>query len=447
MSRGEGGAASDFDRATAQVQRLGIWFADFSALEIARCLTVIAALLLVWLTLEPFPDLQDPGLVTISSGNLVPTYSAFGALALLAVLLSAASASPALLSLCTPLNIAFGCWMLINTAFSAQPGLSLQRLALTASAMLLAVMVPLLPSSRSHLNLCLGAAAGILLTLCYLGLLLVPHLSIHTARDIAEPLLAGDWRGSFGHKNIAAPTMAIIVLLGIYLARTSSMLAGALIVALAGTFLFFSEGKSALTLLVVVLLLAHIVSRANQLWTKCLLCFGPVLLINIVAVGSVVSATLADVMKLLPFDATFTGRADIWQFALEAISLNPIKGYGYAVFWENPSNQTAIDGQIRWALDAAHSHNGYLELALTTGLPGLALFLLIFVVGPLRDFHVVQRSRQDPALGGFFLSVWLFGIYLSSMETFLLDRQNPTWFVFMVAVAGLRFMSLFRVKP
>lgn len=425
---------------------LRLWFGDASALELLRCLTIVVAFLLVWLTLDPFPNLQDPGLKTISSGNLVSTYLAFGTLALVAVLLSGAKASPALLSLCTPLNIVFCGWMLVNIALSEQPAVSLQRFALTASAMLLAVMVPLMSSSRAHLNLCLGAAAGIVLTLCYVGLLLAPDLSIHTAQDTVEPHLAGDWRGTFAHKNIAAPSMAIIVYLGIYLTATSSIAAGLSIITSAGVFLFFCESKSTIALLLVVMILAQIASRARRMWTKCLVCYGPVLLINVLAVGSVVSGSIASVTRLLPVDSTFTGRADIWQFALEAIRLNPIKGYGYAAFWENSSNRTAIDSSIQWAFEAAHSHNGYLELALTIGLPGLVLFLAIFVAKPLRDFHLAQECHQDPDLSRFFLSVWLFGLYLSSMETFLLDRQNPTWFVFVVAVAGLHFLSKFRVR-
>src|SRR5262249_48789608 len=158
----------------------------------------------------------------------------------------------------------------------------------------------------------------------------------------------------------------------------------------------FTASKSALLLLLVALALTQMTSGMRRLWSKCALCFAPVVMINVVTLGSVVSDSLAGIVNLLPFDPTFTGRADIWQFALDSIGLNPIKGYGYAVFWENSSNQTAIDGSIRWAAGAAHSHNGYLELALTTGLPGLALFLLIFVVSPLLDFHRVQQHGQDP---------------------------------------------------
>lgn len=43
-----------------------------------------------------------------------------------------------------------------------------------------------------------------------------------------------------------------------------------------------------------------------------------------------------------------------------------------------------------------------------------------------------------------FLTVWLFGLYYGATETFLLERQNPIWFMFTVAVAGLHFLARFQ---
>jgi O-antigen ligase len=50
-----------------------------------------------------------------------------------------------------------------------------------------------------------------LLAICYLGILLVPDLAWCIATDLREPGLDGNWRGSFGHKNIAAAVMAMLL--------------------------------------------------------------------------------------------------------------------------------------------------------------------------------------------------------------------------------------------
>ena len=74
-----------------------------------------------------------------------------------------------------------------------------------------AAMLFLLPKSQSEIARWLGVAVLGLLATCYMGVALAPNLSIHLATDVQEPLLAGDWRGSFGHKNVAAAMMAMTV--------------------------------------------------------------------------------------------------------------------------------------------------------------------------------------------------------------------------------------------
>jgi O-antigen ligase len=153
-------------------------------------------------------------------------------------------------------------------------------------------------------------------------------------------------------------------------------------------------------------------------------------------------------LSLLPLDTTFTGRTEIWEFAVSSLASNPWFGYGFAAFWGNNSIVNLVpDDQIEWAAGAAHSHNGYLDNALTLGIPGLALIIAIFVVAPLFDFSAITKSGRDDALTRLFLRIWLFGIYLSSMESFFLDRADPIWFTFLIGVFGLHYVSRFRLKP
>ncbi|WP_213030162.1 hypothetical protein, partial [Acinetobacter baumannii] len=68
----------------------------------------------------------------------------------------------------------------------------------------------------------------------------------------------------------------------------------------------------------------------------------------------------------------------------------------------------------------------------------------IFVLAPLRNFHAAQAHSRSNALGKLFLTIWLFGLYFGATETFLLERQNPVWFMFALAVAGLHFLARFQ---
>ena len=414
-----------------------------NALQAARCLIVVAALLLVLVTLDPFPDLRNPDVATVVGGRMALTYISWGLLAAVAVLLVAATDAPALKSLVTPLHLCLVGWLLINIVFSESRGVSIQRFVLAASVTSIAVLIPLLPPTQRSFNQCLGAAALALLVLCYLGVVLAPQYSIHTALDITEPQLAGDWRGSFGHKNVASPVMTILVYVGIYLSAVGSFVMGPAIAALAGLFLVFTGGKTSSVLCLAIYALASLVYVTRSLWLKRIVCFVPLIVMNLLTVGSVMSPSLGAMTRLLPLDPTFTGRSEIWEFALAAVAEKPIIGHGYAAFWDDVTERQTAAGS-EWATSAAHSHNSYLDLAVTIGLPGLLLVVLVFVLAPLRNFQTVQAHNRSNALGKLFLTIWLFGLYFGTTETFLLERQNPVWFMFALAVAGLHFLARFQ---
>ncbi len=416
-----------------------------NVLVAGRCLTVVAGLLCIWVTLAPFPYLGNLDARDAVSGQLAVTYIAFGLLAIAAVALSIHDNAPALKTLWTPLYLCFAGWMAVNIVMSESPGVSLQRFTLTASIMALAMMTPLLPPTQRHFNTCLGTAALALLALCYLGLLIVPDLAIHSVHDIVEPQLAGDWRGTFSHKNVAAPTMVILAYIGIYLTFAGAVLAGPVIVVLAGVFLVFAGGKSAGGLCLVMLALAQVANATKGLWLKRVVCFVPLIAMTCLTVGTVMSDALKSITAQLPIDATFTGRTDVWGVALDGVWEKPIFGHGFAVFWDNASDRIAAQGS-EWAVEASHSHNSYIELALNIGVPGMILGLLIFVWVPLNNFHRIQAQGQNGPLARLFLVIWLFGIYLATTETFILERQNPTWFIFLVAVAGLHYLSRFKPR-
>ena len=428
-------------RSLGRVLRDGL--AKLNAVQVARCLVAVASLLLVLVTLDPFPDLRNPDAATVVGGRMAVTYLAWGLLAAVALLFVAAKDAPALKTLLTPLHLCLVGWLLINVVLSESRGVSMQRFALLVSVTSLAVVLPLLPPTQRSFNVCLGAAALVLLALCYLGIFLAPHYSIHTALDIGEPQLAGDWRGSFGHKNVASPVMTILVYVGIYLSAVGSFVMGPAIAALAAIFLIFTGGKTSSVLCLAIYALASLVYVTPGLWLKRIICFVPLIVMNLLTVGSVLSPALGAVTRLLPLDPTFTGRSAIWEFALAAVAEKPIIGHGYAAFWDDVTERQTAQG-AEWATSAAHSHNSYLDLAVTIGLPGLLLVILIFVLAPLGNFQSAQAHNRSGALAKLFLTIWLFGLYYGATETFLLERQNPIWFMFALAAAGLHFLARFQ---
>jgi O-antigen ligase len=414
-------------------------------MDVVRGSTFVGALLLAWISLRPFIDLSDMQLSDVTAGNEALTYAAFGGFAILMVALVMRDNAPGLLSLLSPGFILFGIWITVTVVLSLEPATSIRRFALAIAVCTVAATLLLLPKTQNELMRWFSIAALVLLGVCYLGLLLAPHLSIHLATDPQEPALAGNWRGVFGHKNMAAGVMAMMLFLGIYVVRSGAWISGGAIVALASLFLLYSAGKSSLTLCFAVLLLTSLAAAARSLWFRAVILLTPLILLNLLGIGSVMSDTLGEVSKALPLDSSFTGRTDIWTFGLQAAQLRLPTGYGFAAFWGSSAVKNLPDG-MEWAATAAHSHNGYLDTTLAMGLPGLVLLVAMLVIAPLRNFQAIDRGGNCGPLAMAFLRIWLFGIYLSSLESFFFDRIDPMWFTFLIAVFGLHYLARFRVR-
>jgi O-antigen ligase len=198
-------------------------------------------------------------------------------------------------------------------------------------------------------------------------------------------------------------------------------------------------------LLVMVLCMTQVTAIVRPFWARVTIMLVPLLTMNLLSVGTVINPELEQIVSLLPIDTTFTGRTDIWTFAIQALQLRLPTGYGFAAFWGSSSVQNLPQG-MEWAEYASHSHNGYLDTALAMGLPGVALLIAALVIAPLRDFQNVDRGGNNGPLAMMLLQIWLFGLYLSSMESFFLDRADPMWFTFLIAVFGLHYLARFRLR-
>ncbi|SHG65781.1 O-antigen ligase family protein [Bradyrhizobium erythrophlei] len=414
-------------------------------MDLVRGAAFIGTLLLAWITLHPFVDLGNQQLKDTTTGNETATYLVFGGITVLTVALAMRDNMRGLATLLTPAYLLFGGWIVVTVVLSLDPGTSVKRFALTACVIAVAAALPLLAKSQGELVRWFSIAALALLAVCYLGILLVPNLSIHLATDIQEPQLAGNWRGAFGHKNVAASVMAMVVFLGIYVVRSGAWLSGASVVVLASLFLLNTASKSSLALILLVLALTSLTSIVRSYWLRAVMLLAPLMVLALLGVGTVMNESLAAIAKLLPLDSSFTGRTDIWEFALQSLQLRLATGYGFEAFWGTDAIRNVPQG-LEWAEYASHSHNGYLDTALSMGLPGLALLIAVLVLVPLRNFQTADSGGNNGPLTMAFLRIWLFGLYLSSLESFFLDRADPTWFTFLVAVFGLHYLARFRAR-
>jgi len=74
----------------------------------------------------------------------------------------------------------------------------------------------------------------------------------------------------------------------------------------------------------------------------------------------------------------------------------------------------------------------------------LALAFLLFL--PMRDVFAASNLNTNSALLTMLTQIWLFGLYLSTLETFIFSRAHPMWMTFIFAIFGLRFAASHRLK-
>ncbi len=143
-------------------------------------------------------------------------------------------------------------------------------------------------------------------------------------------------------------------------------------------------------------------------------------------------------------DPTFTGRTEVWQFALQAVARRPIFGYGFSAFWGTRQVEYGLTENSTWVNATTDAHNAYLNLTLTTGIPGLALVLLWIVILPILDFYRQPREAHAKPLQMLFLRICIYGSYASCFESSMFEQVAP-WYLFMTAAFGLRYLLVTRV--
>lgn len=414
----------------------------FDSERLLRNTLFLATLLLCWFTVTPFPDLSDPQLLAPkANGDLlsqVATVLLTGALAVFAFV-KRFSLLSRIVTL--PLVLTFGAFA-VSAVLSAHADVASRRIVLAIFTIFQASVVLLLPYGRQHFARLLAAAAVIVLAACYFGVVFLPQVSIHQLTDVAEPGLAGEWRGFFTHKNGAGASMALLIFIGIFVYRAWNQLAGILIVVCATVFLYFTQAKSPLYLLPIVLLLSYAVPRMRSSSLALILILGAPILINLLTVGSVMFEPVRELISRFMSDPTFTGRDEIWSFALDNVAKRPLFGFGFEAFWGMPDLVNAWSYQESWGYRASDAHNGYLNLAITTGLVGLACSLCWIIAQPFVDHRRVQTLNADSTLRTLFLQIWMMGLCLSGFESELFRGGSELWFLMVVSIVGIRLMSV-----
>lgn len=407
--------------------------------------TLLAAAIFVALIVS-FTPFQAPGALPATSGSLVNQlgYGGLGLVALACHFLF--TERQVALAMLRPAWLMMGAFLVFSITQSNWPDQAFRAVLFSIFAMIAGTGVVCLPPNARAFRLTLALAALAVLGLSYVGVVALPGAAIHDAGG-DEPQHAGLWRGIYTHKNIAGPVMAALFFAGLYLLRCGKKGLGWAIAIPAAVFVYMTGSKTTAGL---VPLVAGLVVGARLFGGRLLpvaILFIAVVVMALMTIGAALSPTLDGILQGLLPGTTFTGRMDLWRFAIETMRPQQWTGYGFESFWLT-DNVFRAEAPFELSWDPrgiVNSHSGYLDIAIAMGWPALVVAAFLLIVLPFKDYLRCRPGKENERLADFFLMVLAFALLNSFLESYFFKRADPVWMLTWISIVGLRLLAKFRV--
>jgi len=264
----------------------------------------------------------------------------------------------------------------------------------------------------------------------YLAVALDPPLGIHMSVDgDINTALVGNWRGLLGHKNIAGAGCAFTMILFIYDAADIKKWIRFAVLLAAAIFLYKSQSKTSAGMLAIAVGCGWIFQRYDD---KVRAFAIPAIMFLTAIVWFLYNTYQTFVFDNFLNPKFFTGRGFIWSAMFRYAGDHLVLGSGFGSFWNVGFNSPIFDYGQGYVRTVATGHNGYLDLLVSIGLPGLLLVVFACVVWPV---YQLLTSRIIPQRGALAMSVLLFGMGHNITESSLLERDALVGVMMIVAVA------------
>ncbi len=236
-----------------------------------------------------------------------------------------------------------------------------------------------------------GWAVGIATVFSLLYTLALPGSGIENGLHV------GAWRGPLIHKNMFSRLM-VASTLPLLLVALSSRKYRALwwtVFGIAVALIVLSDSKTALVIFLNLLVLVPFY-RALQSSNSVTV---PLSITLILILGSLSTWFLSNwdsVLVSLGKDPTLSGRTEIWDAVINAISKHPWLGYGFSAFWQEGGGSEFVSRAVHFRVTQAH--NGYLNMGAELGVLGLLFFGLSMIFTYIRAIQWARLGKTTEAL-------------------------------------------------
>jgi O-antigen ligase len=330
-------------------------------------------------------------------------------------------------------------WCLLSAAWSGEPGVTLRRAGLAVVLVISAMLSVETVGAERSLVLWRWVLAAVLIV-NIAAIHFIPQ-AVHLAGE-TDANLVGDWRGLYGHKNIAGSVGAMTAIVFLFTPRaTPSVLRKSLDVAIAVAavgFTVMTRSKSSLGLLVIALVVGIVYRIA---WKKDLdrIIVVVVGVMLAIVIAAFVIADQSTVVRLFADPQEFTGRTEIWAAEIAYIRDHALFGAGFGTF-SDTGGLSPLHNYVgnSWVGEASHGHNGYLQLLMTVGVIGFLLAFAGLVVAPALAFW---KRGGDIEMKALLFALFAFLLLHNVMETDFLEGDGVTWVGYLLMLAMLGNLS------
>ena len=417
-------------------------------IEHGAALRTFAAAAILTILLVSFRPFQPGGALMPGEGGDILNQLGFGGVGAVSLILMICFVDrQALMAMVSPIWLVMLAFVFLSVQHALNPPGAFRAVMFMMMGVFGILAALSLNTGADGFSRTLLTAGTVVLALSFAGILLLPDVAKHTVFS-EEPEHAGLWRGIYSHKNLAGPVMAGILFSGLYLFRRGMRWQGAAMAGAALIFLSNTGSKTSALLAPMVFLLVAGPGFLGMRRLAPLAVFATICVFALATVGTVLFVPLLDLREAVSPGTTYTGRTELWKFAFENMAKRPWTGFGFESFWFTPDiyfgePNRELDWDVRGAV---HGHNGYVDIALTMGIPALIAAVAAMIITPLLDYARVRKTRENVLMADLFLMIFTFSALNAFLESFFFRRADPVWLLFLMAVFGLRMVSRFQVS-
>jgi O-antigen ligase len=314
-------------------------------------------------------------------------------------------------------------WLLVLIAFasavwSVTPDITARRAANFTGTTLFGVYLAARWRPSELARLIVGA--GLIMALSSIGLLVAsPGKAIMVGGGVD-----GSLRGAFSHKNMLGWMSGLVLIACAWtIGRGRRRKLAFLTLLLTAPLWLAARSMTAVGAVVVTALVCMAVTglrsgpRARIIWGYLMLVGGTLSLFVLTFGGPAL-------FKALGRDASFTGRAPVWELLFKAIGQSPVVGYGFQSFWQPELGWSQrIESDVGWAVPTAH--NGWIDVWLALGLIGLVPVALLVLTNLWRASVSAAEGKLPGA--GLILGINVYFLVISFFESNLAVPGNIAW--------------------